>query len=330
MEKEVNKEKNYKNVNKTREGIVKMFIESLEEDKIPWQAGWNNEFKFQEMYNGTSDRKYNGVNLLYLNYHALKFGYDDPRWITFNQAKENEWKVKKGEHGVPVEYWMMYDKKEKKCYTISKAMELIEKNIKTNDDFTFVAKNHYVFNAQQIEGIPELESKTQRIESDIQVNEFIENIKNNIGVNYDEFGTQAYYHPSTDKVVMPERSKFYGQKQFDSTLLHELSHATSHPSRLNRKTGKQGTKQYAKEELRAEIASTFLSAYIDMEVDEEHLQNHKAYIQYWIEDLKNKPKELFDAIKDAEKISNYLIEKGELEYILENESSLKNDDIEME
>ena len=38
---------------------------------------------------------------------------------------------------------------------------------------------------------------------------------------------------------------------------------------------------------------------------------HKAYIQSWAENLKDAPEELFRAIKDAEKISDYLIEKGE-------------------
>ena len=40
------------------------------------------------------------------------------------------------------------------------------------------------------------------------------------------------------------------------------------------------------------------------------LDNHKAYIQSWIEILKNDPKILFQAIKDAEKISDYIQEQA--------------------
>ena len=40
---------------------------------------------------------------------------------------------------------------------------------------------------------------------------------------------------------------------------------------------------------------------------------NKRRIQSWSEDLENAPEELFRAIKDAEKISDYLIEKGEFE-----------------
>ena len=43
------------------------------------------------------------------------------------------------------------------------------------------------------------------------------------------------------------------------------------------------------------------------------MELHKAYIQSWSEDLENAPEELFRAIKDAERISDYLIEKGEFE-----------------
>ena len=41
------------------------------------------------------------------------------------------------------------------------------------------------------------------------------------------------------------------------------------------------------------------------------MENHAAYIQSWIKVLQNSPNELFAAIKDAEKISDYLLEKGE-------------------
>lgn len=49
-----------------------------------------------------------------------------------------------------------------------------------------------------------------------------------------------------------------------------------------------------------------------MSFDESHIQNHKAYIQSWISVLKNDPNELFRAISDASKISDYMIEKGGL------------------
>jgi len=43
----------------------------------------------------------------------------------------------------------------------------------------------------------------------------------------------------------------------------------------------------------------------------EHMDNHKAYIQSWITALEQNPNELFAAIKEAGKISDYLLTKGE-------------------
>ena len=55
------------------------------------------------------------------------------------------------------------------------------------------------------------------------------------------------------------------------------------------------------------------------------MELHKAYIQSWASALQDAPGELFRAIKDAEKISDYLIEKGEFEMILEAEQEKKTE-----
>lgn len=66
-----------------------------------------------------------------------------------------------------------------------------------------------------------------------------------------------------------------------------MCHATGHEKRLNRDlTGEKGTPKYAKEELRAEIGSSFLMQNLGLKYDEKHLENHKAYIQFWIQLLK--------------------------------------------
>lgn len=44
----------------------------------------------------------------------------------------------------------------------------------------------------------------------------------------------------------------------------------------------------------------------------DNIDQHKAYIQSWISVLKNEPNELFAAIKDADKITDYLFEQGKL------------------
>ncbi|MCR4716373.1 MAG: hypothetical protein K5656_04250, partial [Lachnospiraceae bacterium] len=125
----------------------------------------------------------------------------------------------------------------------------------------------------------------------------------------------AFYRPSEDSITMPPIESFWAEYNYLSTFLHEAGHSTGHESRLNRDlTGIFGSEKYAKEELRAEIASAFTTQAIGLEgtMSREHIDNHKAYIQSWIAEIKNDPNELFKAIIDATKISDYLIEKGNL------------------
>src|SRR5690606_40952040 len=50
--------------------------------------------------NPPPDNKYSGVNSLWLQMQ----GYDDPRWLTFNPAQANDWKVMKGAKGSVIPY----------------------------------------------------------------------------------------------------------------------------------------------------------------------------------------------------------------------------------
>ena len=111
-----------------------------------------------------------------------------------------------------------------------------------------------------------------------------------------------------------------------SVFLHEAAHASGAAHRLNRDlTGSFGSESYAKEELRAEIASAFTASATGINYEQApQMENHTAYVQNWISVLQNNPNELFRAIKDATKISDYLIEKGEFvisEDLTESKSS---------
>ena len=305
-------------LNKARQHLIDTFLACLNEDTLPWRKGWN-VVGLESMYNPISKTRYKGVNSLLLMFAAHEKGYDDPRWCTFHQASEKGWSIKKGSKGVPVEYWSYYDKKNKKNISYSEYSSAI-KDGREAKEFVMVSRTYTVFNGCCIEGIPELEK--QRVEklNDIEMNQFIENIKDNMAVGYREAGNAAYYTPSTDIVTMPPREQFINQYEFDSTLLHELSHATGHESRLNREIrNKFASENYAIEELRAEMSSAFLSQYMNLDMGAEHLDNHKAYIQSWAESLKKEPNILFRAIKDAENIADYMIEKGEMEKFRQSE-----------
>ena len=100
---------------------------------------------------------------------------------------------------------------------------------------------------------------------------------------------------------------------YDSTALHELAHATGAAHRLNRNIKNVfGTEDYAYEELIAEISSCFMSANLQLEQSNEHIENHKAYVQSWIETIREKPESLVKAVQQAEKVDSYMEYKAEL------------------
>lgn len=296
-------------MNKVREQISQVFLESLKENELPWQKGWMTE----RPYNTVSNTEYRGINSFWLSCTAEQKGYSDPRWCTFKQAKDKGWKVKKGEHGTQVEFWSMYDTETKKKLTVRES-NVLKKEL--GEDFYErvkpISSVYTVFNAEQIEGIPKREKTQEPIQSDGLLHKRDTLIKN-MGFTFHEGGSRAFYRPGDDSVTLPQMEQFRSIYDYMSVFLHESGHATGHESRLNRDlSGGFGSQKYAREELRAEIASAFTSQELGLgEMAAEHMDNHKAYIQSWIEVLEKEPQELFAAIRDAEKISDYLIEKGE-------------------
>lgn len=107
---------------------------------------------------------------------------------------------------------------------------------------------------------------------------------------------------------MPEKNKFFDKYSYYATQLHELCHSTRHESRLNR-FDINNKQDYAREELIAEISSSFLMQKLDINPKIEDYNNHKAYIQSWIQILKDKPNELFKAINDSNKVCEYIEDK---------------------
>lgn len=313
-------------LNKMREQMAEAFAHSLREDKIPWEIEWDTG----RPMNPVTGKEYRGTNSLWLSYTADKRGYTDPRWCTYKQAQGQGWQVRRHETGTKIEFWSMYDTEKKKKLTLEEAWDL-EKTLGKEyfDRVKPISSVYTVFNASQIDGIPQIEQKHDRL----QVAEIMSDrnrLIKNMGVGFAEEGDSAFYRPSTDTITMPEAGRFKSEYGYISTFLHEAGHATGHVTRLNRDlTGSFGSERYAREELRAEIASAFTAQTLGLGIPEygKCMDNHKAYIQSWAEILENSPKELFSAIKDAEHISDYLIEKGGfgMEQDLEVESFHKID-----
>ena len=300
-------------LNKMREQIANEFIEALQRDTIPWHKDWCG---IGAPYNGATGRGYRGLNYFWLAYVAMEKGYSDPRWCTFHQAKDKGWKVNKGEKGTRIEFWSLYDT-EKKCKLTPAQVDQLRKALPPDefeDRVKPISSVFTVFNGDQLDGIPELPKLEQTMFSTDELIAARDKLLANMQLELREGGERAYYSPTEDYVRMPKIEQFGSAYGYMSTFLHESAHASGAVHRLNRDlTGKFGSESYAKEELRAEIASAFTASATGIKYEQSPtMENHAAYIQNWIKVLENNPNELFAAIKDAEKISDYLLEKGEL------------------
>lgn len=305
-------------LNKTRQQLVDMFLAALRsEDPMEWKKGWE---ALETPYNAVSHKSYKGINHLLLSFVAQNKGFTDPRWCTFKQANDNGWKIRKGEISSIVEYWFFYDKTTKQHMTQSEYNAILKENPEHARNIHLVSQEYRVFNAEQIEGIPVLEKEKQnKIERLEDVELFINNLKENMGIEVLYGGDRAYYAPFFDQIHIPHPDSFHDEYEFYATELHEFAHATGADSRLGRDlSGHFGSDSYAKEELRAEISSCFLSNDLGLpSASEKHNKNHAAYVKSWIQTIENDPAELMRAVKDADKITLYMKEKGNLSRILD-------------
>ena len=288
-------------LNKTREELITMYIDSLKEDIIPWRQRRTNNANRNELTN----IEYRGVNQLLLQFIAAKEHYEDTRWLTYVQVKEKGYKLKESKgKGVPIEFWSVYDIKNKKRLDIAQYEKIIALNPEDKDNYKLFCNTSYVFNGSLIEGLPPVVINKNM--KNIEIPKFIKNTINNLGVKYSEHGNQAYYNPVTDEVVLPPREIFVDKYSYYATQLHELCHSTGNIKRLNRNMSNDNKKDYAREELIAEISSSFLMQKLNVDSKAEHFDNHKTYIKSWIEILEDKPNELFKAINESNKVVDYI------------------------
>ena len=225
-----------------------------------------------------------------------------------------------------MEYWYPFDLKAKKALTWDQYKQEI-KDGRREDEFRLSTRYTPVFNASEVEGMPELPAPEET--PGIGMDELVLNLSKGMGVPiYLDGGDEAYYSPHKDEIHLPTPGSFKNQYAFNATALHELSHSTGHPSRLNRiQGGFFGSSQYAYEELVAEMCSCFMGYGLESDASSEHLDNHKAYVQSWIQAIREKPEMLIKAIRDAQGAASFMDWKAglisEKEYEVEKDKTIE-------
>jgi antirestriction protein ArdC len=245
-----------------------------------------------------SGKPYRGVNVFLLAAMSWVNGYHSDFWLTFKQASERGGQVRKGEKSSLVVFWKQYAKEDHE----------------TGELVTVPVLKHYnVFNADQCEGITPPDRQLQDIGAlqpfePLQAAEKLIEGYTNMPVVIHR-GSQAYYRPGTDEIVMPEPERFDIRENYYATLFHECVHSTGHSTRLDRgldtDSAPFGSPCYSKEELIAEMGAAFLAATAG--ISPVTIEQSAAYIQGWMQRLKADKKLVIQAAGAAQRASDYIL-----------------------
>ncbi len=277
--------------------ITDKIIADLERGELTWRKPWSDANLGGNVMLPlrSNDVPYSGINTIMLWSAAVEKGFTSPYWMTFKQAQTMKANVKKGEKGSIVVYADKIQKEETKEDGTSEVQMV-----------PFM-KQYVVFNASQIEGLPDafyklpertIDNPEQRLG---QIDNFFAMTKANL-----KLGSKAAYYITSDHIEMPPFECFNDAYSYYSVLAHETTHWTRHPSRLNRDFNRKkwGDEGYAKEELVAELGSCFLAANLGLSPIPR--EDHSAYIQNWLQVLKNDKKFIIFAASYAQKAVEYL------------------------
>jgi antirestriction protein ArdC len=124
---------------------------------------------------------------------------------------------------------------------------------------------------------------------------------------------------------MPKPESFLSGQDYYSVLFHELTHSTGHECRLNRKGVTSpdgewsafGSTPYAREELVAEMGAAFLAGHAG--IVERTIDNSAAYLQSWLERLKEDSRLIVQAAAQAQKAADFILGRHSVQQETESE-----------
>lgn len=276
------------------EMVTDRIVAEMEKGHIPWKKGWHGGRS--GAYNRVSLKPYSLLNQLMLKHQDA--------YITFNQAKSMGGHIKKGAKAEKVFFWKMLEK------------DKGEKDDSGNPlkDKIPILKYYSVFWIGDTIGIkPPSDEELKQLET-VKAPEDI--ISGYIGAGGPKFFNQtpsdsAFYRPSTDEVHVPMLGQFDDANEYYSTVFHELTHSTGHKSRLARETigvAAFGSENYSKEELVAELGAAMLCNIAQIETPET-FKNSTAYLENWLQALKNDKTLIVSASGKAQKAVDYILGK---------------------
>ncbi|QEP30584.1 DUF1738 domain-containing protein (plasmid) [Pukyongiella litopenaei] len=198
--------------------ITDELIGIIDRGVLPWRKPW--QVGGSSVPLRQNGEPYQGINNFLLTMRTMMVGYTSPYWMTLRQANELDAKVLKGSKSSVVVY---YGTAKRRCE------EGVHDNDTETDDAKAIPfmKSYRVFNAGQIDGLPEtFHPKPREIEVRPKskpiphMQAFFEAIEAEVTFT----GREAYYMPAVDKIYMPELALFENPLHFYGVWAHELGH----------------------------------------------------------------------------------------------------------
>jgi antirestriction protein ArdC len=240
-------------------------------------------------------KPYRGINLFLLAITSWAHDYGSNYWLTFNQAKQQGAKVRKGEKGSLVLFWKQHATKDRE----------------SGEDVTIPVLRHYVvFNADQVEGLPKAEATPAEPREFLPIEDASRIVKGyQDPPAIEQRGNRACYFPASDRVEIADPLRFESTESFFATLFHELAHSTGHPKRLARDLGAGpsafGSPDYGKEELVAEMGSAFLCAAAG--ISPATIEQSAAYLEGWRKSLRADKKLVIAAAGQGQRAADHIL-----------------------
>ena len=267
--------------------VTSRIIQQMENGVIPWHKPWIASGKAISHATG---KAYSLLNQMLLGRPG--------EYVTFKQCQEAGGRIRKGEKAHMVVFWKWIEQEDEETGEVKEVPFL---------------RYYNVFHIDQCEGVTAKHTSEVRFPDGAEVLEAAQEIvydylgREGVKLSHSE-GDRAFYRPATDEVVLPIRKQFVSTAEYYSTVFHELTHSTGHPSRLNRlnRAAFFGTEDYSKEELVAEIGAATLVNHVGLETDHS-FRNNAAYVQNWLQVLKDDKRFIVSAAGKAEKAVNLIL-----------------------
>lgn len=279
--------------------VTDRIIELMESaDPSEWMAPFAKSAAAGLPVNGTTKKKYRGVNVLALWLEAQDMGFESNRWASYKQWQSVGRQVGKGERGSRVIFFRVIDKD--------------ADNDEDEPEKVRIIRFSSVFNEHQLE---DWEPSERNDPPDWETGGRIRAVREFMaatGATIKDRG-RAYYDPVADHVAMPRPSAFDGPEDYYSVAFHELTHWTGHKTRLDRNSAKRfGDSAYAMEELIAELGSAFVCASLGIEPKPKPDQHRKGdkraaeYLAHWLDVMRADKKAIVTAASKASDAADYL------------------------